>query len=183
MGLNNKGELAGYIGYGKFNEKQKKYVLTGFQAFFWDGDVHLIPLPNIKSSLEKMIVNHKGSILLNTNNETYLWNKENGIKLIPNFKGSAINDHELILGTVRDPQSKSDEESATPVIWKSGKVIEIAELLDVENLNNLAPAYSDTYSIEAIKEIKALNNKGQMTCKGLIWGKWYPCIMEPSNKL
>ena len=21
--------------------------------------------------------------------------------------------------------------------------------------------------------------KGQMVCKGLVWGTWYPCLLEP----
>lgn len=181
MGLNNKGELIGYIGHGKFNEKQKKYVLTGYQAFFWDGDIHLISLPkNIKFPLEKMIVNHKGTVLLNTYNETYLWDRETGVKLIPNFKGYAMNDNEIIIGTIGNPPCEGNEDSI-PAIWKDEKIIRVAQLLGVDDVKNLAPAFSDNYAIEAIKEVHGLNNKAQMTCKGLIWGKWYPFILEPSK--
>ena len=38
--INNKGELCGYFCFGKYNEKQKKYVKVGYKSFFWD-EVHI----------------------------------------------------------------------------------------------------------------------------------------------
>ncbi len=185
MAINNRGELAGHISYGKYHEKQKKYVVTGNLAFFWNGEIHTLPLPLKEAhEIKKMAINNQSNVLIKTDHETYLWNLQDGLKLIPNFIGDAINDNNTIVGFIGDNGNLSDESDipVTPAIWDNGKIIKIADLLGVEDCNNMAPSFSDAYAVEAISRITSINNKGQMVCKGLIWGNWYPCVLEPVKK-
>lgn len=41
--INNNGDIIGYLTYGKYNEKQNKYVSTESFPFYWDGNFHIIP--------------------------------------------------------------------------------------------------------------------------------------------
>lgn len=93
-----------------------------------------------------------------------------------------MNDNELIVGAIEN-EYVEDGDYPTSAVWKEGAVIEIAHLLGVDTVKNLAPLFSDTYLIEAIKKIKSVNNKGQMTCTGIIWGKWYPSYFGTISKL
>lgn len=185
VGINNKGELVGYFSQGKYNELQKRYIFAGYKHFYWNGDIHLISLPkNMMSPLKEMIVNDQGQVLINAYKETYIWDSQNKLRLIPNFHGEAINNQGIVLGTVENSlygQKAATDDKSIPAIWKEGKITELKTLLDVDDLTDLAPAFADDYSVEAIREIKGLNNKGQITCKGLVWGRWYPFILEPHS--
>lgn len=174
VSINNKGELAGYFSYGKFNAKTQKYILVGYESFYWNGNVHILPF-KIRSLAMK--VNNCGSVMVVSADyshfltNTYLWNLKNGVKIIENFEGKVLNDSNLILGT--KPQHSSY------LLWKDEKISTFEKLLGVENINHLAPRFSDTYEIEGLSEFLDMNNKGQIICRGLIWGDLYPCLLEP----
>lgn len=172
MSINNKGELAGYFAYGKYNEKKKKYVRVGYECFYWDGEAHIIPLPVfLVQEPNLMKVNNHGAVLICDFYGNYFWRLEQGLETINNFSGSAINDSNTVLGW-----------SSGPAIWKDGVIISIGDLLGVADIEHLAPLYSDDYAIEKLTNFMDINNKGQILCLGYIWGDTYPCLLEPIKK-
>ena len=177
--LNNKGEITGHFTVGKYNAKQNRYVEIGKRLYFyWNGSINIIPLQTKRDNLE-MKLNNTGSVLINIGYKTYLWNIENGLQEIPDFYGYDFNDSNVILGKLYDYDYHNDEERVYPVIWKKGSFTKISELLNKKDLSDLAPAYSDSFDVEEIKEISGINNKGQIVAMGLVWGEWHPCIIEP----
>lgn len=168
--INNKGELAGVFCYGKYNQKTKKYVTVGQKLFFWDGDVHVLPIEH--SSVSTMSLNNKGELMI-CGDYTCIWNIMEELIYIPGFKGRKINDQSVVLG------SAISEEETLPAIWKNGSVNTIAQLLDVENVLDIGPPYSDDYLIEGLYGFEDLNNQGQLLCTGTIWGDPYPCLLSP----
>ena len=173
--LNNKGEITGHFTVGKYNAKQNRYVEIGKRLpFYWNGSINIIPLPK-KMDISQMKLNNTGSVLINDEFKTYLWNIENGLQVISDFHGYDFNDSNVILGELYD----DDEDRVYPAIWKKGSFTKISELLNKKDLSDLAPAYSDSFEVEEIKNISGINNKGQIVAMGSVWGEWHPCIIEP----
>jgi len=186
MSINNKGELVGYFAYGKYNEKKKKYVRVGYECFYWDGDMQILPVPvELTSPPNTMSVNNHGSIMISIEQwisyTTYLSNVEVGFIKIPNFFGRVLNDANIILGYEHIDHPNLVDCTAQ-VVWRNGVVSSISELLGVTDINQLAPSYSDNYDIEALSDFVDINNKGQIPCTGFIWGDAYPCLLEPIKK-
>lgn len=179
MSINNKGELVGCFGYGKYNEKKKKYVTVGSKVFFWNGDMNILPLPETWS-LDHLKVNNHGTVMISNSWQTYLWDIQEGIRFIDNFSGLTLNDSTILVGSASVPYKDSTVYS--PAIWKAGNIISLAELLNVGNIFEMAPRYSDDYAIESLDQVIDINNKGQIPCMGSIWGDRYPCLIEPLNK-
>ncbi len=185
MSINNKGEIAGYFAYGKFNEKKKKYVQVAKEAFFWDGDMHILQLPQNRNLVYRdeeasIKVNNLGTVMIPSDCSTYLWDLREGLRVIDNFIGLAFNDSNILLG-----RTKTMHEGVcfwTPSIWKDGAIIELTELLGVSDINQMSPLYSDNYGIENLSNFSDINNKGQIPCVGSIWGDSYPCLIEPAKK-
>lgn len=175
--INNNGDIVGFITNGKYNEKQKKYI--GFESFsfFWDGTLHIIPvhLPLLNGQDNYFILklNNEGYVLVSNigDGNSYIWHKFDGLKTLDDFTGKDINDSNVVLGYNS--------------IWLEDKFYTFADLLGVRDINNMATAYSDTYSIERIScgrdAILGLNNKGQILCMAYIWGIWHPCILDPNE--
>lgn len=187
ISINNKGELAGYFSYAKFNEMKKKYVVAGYKTFFWNGDVNILPLPNDTQPGCVQLNNH-GVILVNDSDQfdhiSYLWDIENNLRPIADFSGITLNDSLTILGDKRIKSTKySEGYVGVPAIWKNNQIYTIAELLGVLDINAMAPYLSDSYGLEKIKGFYRINNKGQIPCMGWIWGDQYPCLLEPVKKL
>lgn len=177
MSINNKGELAGCFHFGKYNEKQQRFVSAGYRTFFWDGDIHEISLPtSLQYQPYRMQLNNRGVVLLRTDNESYLWSLEKGLQPLVGFNGDKLNDSSVVLGY------KNDISGGVPAIWREGNVTTIADLLGVENIYNMAPPYSDNYAIERLDSIVDLNNNGQIVCNGWLWGERHPCLLEPIKK-
>lgn len=186
--INNRGELAGYFCYGKYNEKQKKFVRVGYISFFWNGDLHLIQLSSDIEQPEVVKVNNRGVVLLRNRiydtckaqyiGNTYLWDIEKGLQPLLDLYGTTLNDSSTVLGYKKEYVNCVDSRHI-PAIWKDGCCVTIADLLGVENINNISPPYSDTYTVEGIDEVIEINNKGQIVCKGKLWGESFPCILEP----
>lgn len=175
--INNNGEIAGHFSYGKFNEKKKKFVPVGQKIFFWDGDIHILPLSIHNHGYPQVVkINNKGTLLVQINSSTYLWNCENGLQVIPNFLGKKLNDSCIILGNIY-PSYDFD----VPAIWKDGTFITLAELLEIENINMMAPVYSDNYRIEKLIDFIDINNKNQIGCSAVIWNEIYPCLIDTWN--
>lgn len=174
--INNNGEIAGYFYYGKINDKKKKYVTLGVKVFFWDGNVHILPLSiPYPPVVEKM--NNKGAVLIGVNSGSYLWDRDNGLKPILDFWGDSLNDSTVMLG--KQLKSKFDEPVYLPAIWKDGNIITLDGLLGVDDVNNMSPTYSETYEIECLTDFIDINNKDQIGCSASIWKENYPCILEP----
>jgi len=179
--INNTGHIVGFFTNGKYNKIQKKYVAIETVPFYWDGDLHIVPveLPVNFSSYEhqlKLKLNNQGVVLIVhpfDNCQSYLWDRENGLQVLQNFAGFALNDSNEVLGW---------SSSGGTSIWRNDRFITFSELLGV-NIHNMAPSYSESYSIERIdcgwNNMVSLNNKGQVPCIGYIWGERYPCILEP----
>lgn len=186
--INNKGELVGYFGYGKYDLKKHKFVLVGYKNFFWNGDMHILPLSDSFSnnlpSPKAAKVNNNGSVLVSDFNPitgkytSYLWDLKNGLKIIDNTCGIALNDSNTIL--CQEVVIK-DHIYFSYSIWNDGVVKSLDELLGVLDVNQMAPPYSDTYDIERIESLVNINNKGQIPCMGWIWGDQYPCMLEPNK--
>lgn len=176
--INNKGELTGYFAFGKFNEKKKKYVVIGYECFYWDGELHIISLPEkMKQPPQVLKVNNSNSIMISYGNDrTYLWSLQEGSKIIENFIGFAFNDSTTLLG-----QSIINDKFCY-AIWKEGKIESLENLLGVSSIDQIAPLYSDNYAVESLRVILCINKKGQIPCLGLIWGDQYPCILDPIKK-
>lgn len=174
--INNNGEIAGHFRYGKFNEKKKKYITLGTKVFFWDGDMHILPL-TVQSNFfpQAVKMNNKSIVLVQVDLSTYLWNRDNGLTLIPDFIGISLNDSTVILGI----QTKLDFDIYKTSIWRDGNIINLAELLGVDNLDKISPLYSETYEVEKLTDFIDINNKDQVGCNGLIWNEKYPCVLEP----
>lgn len=182
MSINNKGDIAGCYHYGKFNERQQRYVSVGFKAFVWNGEFHLIPLSETLTQLPyKLKINNRGTLLLRTNKDTYLWNSKKGIQLLPGFNGIALNDASTVLGFKRI-SSKIDS-NEVPAIWRKDKIITLAKLLGISDVTNMAPSFSDTYQVERLETILDINNNGQILCTGLLWGEKHPCILQPVENI
>lgn len=208
-GINNKGELVGRFWHGKYHEKKKRFITVGYQYFFWNGELHLLPLSIHDVELIKL--NNKGRILISTKEDkTYLWDIENGLESIPEFVGLSFNDSSVILGYKLEDKTKlrkkhiefsydmihytraksiydnyfsfsfhgHEKNCLSCAIWREGKIISLSELLGVDDIDHLSIPYSDTYSIEGIEVISKINNQGQIPCNGIIWGDYYPCILE-----
>jgi len=189
--INNNGELAGYFCYGKFSEKRNQYVKAGYKAFFWNGDIHIIDLQSGNEPPNVLKVNNMGVVLLtedirdeyhDTMEVTYLWDLNNGLKSLINFRGIDLNDSSIVLGDKRE-YNRCDW-YRVPAIWKNDQCLTIAELLGVSNIENMAPPYSDEYLIEKldIESFAGINNQGQIVCIGTLWGEQHPCILKPTNK-
>lgn len=187
--INNKGELGGYLQYGKYNEKKKIYVPAGYKTFFWDGVPHILPLPSDIEAPEVVKLNYNGVVLVriripdreNVHNQvTYLWDIENDLQILPDFHGNTLNDSSIVLGTIRQYTCCREWEEI-PAIWKEGCCITLAELLGVSNIRNIAAPYSESYEIERIDQVISINNKGQIVCIGCLWGESHPCILAPTN--
>lgn len=166
LSINNSGHMAGYFTNGKYNNKQKKYINIETFPFYWDGDFHLIPvnLPlDFSEHQEKIKLNNHGVVLVSHGTETYLWDKQNGLQVLSNFKGFFLTDSNVVFGSS---------------IWRDGRNITLSELLGAD-INNLAPPFSDDYRVERIGHVFGMNNKGQILCSGYLWGEWHPCILEP----
>lgn len=182
--INNKGELVGYFGYGKLNTKSQNYVLVGYESFYCDGNIHIISLPiDVKSLPGEMKVNDRGSVMIVANpspglTKTYLWNLENGVKVIDDFYGAHLNNFDVILGQTITYGRIAIEK---PLLWKNGEINSFEKLIGVDDIFRMAPKFSDTYDIEGLSEFRDMNNKGQITCQGYIWGDLYPCLLEPSE--
>jgi hypothetical protein len=99
---------------------------------------------------------------------------KHGIKFISNFSGETFNDSSTILGYKKDEQIKDHSQDNTtfsiPAIWRDGDIITIAELLGVENLNQISPPFSDNYTVEMVNQCLDINNTGQILCWVTIWG-------------
>ncbi len=178
--INNKGDIAGVFFYGKYNAKHKKYSYIGANAFFWDGEMHVISIAPNTCWIEKIMLNNNGVVLLNLKYEgdyskSFMWDIENGSRELKDFDAIAINDSSVILGRQRGLAQNSY------ALWEDGKTKTLASLLGVSSLESLSPPYSDDYSVERITTLIGINNKNQMTGLGLIWGAEYPCIIEPKK--
>lgn len=185
MSINNKGELAGYFRYGKYNAKQRKIIAAGYKTFFWDGTVHILPLLSDSERPSIVKLNNQGVVLAKAIGLegkkgviTYLWNRDNGLQPLLDFDGKDINDSSVILGYLKE-HSCCNEYLETPAIWRNGQCITLANLLGVSDLANISPPYSDTYEVERIFDVIQINNKGQIACYGYLWGESHPCILEP----
>jgi len=175
--INNSGHIVGYLTCGKYNEKTKKYVGIESFPFYWDGTIHIIPVAlSINFPREddfKIKINNNGSVLIVPYGDTtsYIWSKENGLKIISDLEGKAINDLNVVLGHNS--------------ICVDNKTIAFSELLGINDIYDMAPPYSDTFSIERIaigrEAVLEINNKGQIFCMGYMWGVWYPCILNPKG--
>lgn len=181
LSINNKGEIAGYFTYGKFNSKKQAYVQAGFVPFFWNGEAHEIASENpLKYAPQMMKVNNNGVVMMQSNFTTYYWNIENGMKIISGFDAVDFNDSLVMIGYMKKFDVSGNWDSC-PAIWKNGVITSLAELLGVEDIYNIAPPFSDNYEIEKITSINAINTKGQILCSGQLWGDDQPCIAGPSK--
>lgn len=188
MDINNRGQMAGYFCYGKYSEKQKKFVCAGFKSFLWDGAFYLLPITS-EEAPQTIKLNNRGVILLvdqkidrqldRTIETSYLWDIENGLQSLVNFYGKDLNDSSTVLGFERKYSNREYREF--PGIWKEGQFISLADLLGFSSLYNMAPPYSDTYEIERIDNVVSINNKGEIACEGWVWGEKHPCILKPIN--
>jgi hypothetical protein len=181
--INNKKEITGIFEYGKFNAKKNIWVKVGKIPFFWNGFIHIIPLENNNNHNLTLKLNNKGTVLVFGEN-TYLWDKQNGLSLIPDFYGMDINDSSYVIGTAKISSDRYSEGWELKLaLWKNGKTHLLEELLGIENIENMSSPYSDSYSIESIIGYPSLsiNNKGQIICCGRIWGESHPCIIEPKE--
>lgn len=165
--VNNKGELAGNFAFGKFNEKTKKYIVEGYKAFFWNGDLNILPLPNDFQPTIK--INNHGIAMINSDH-CYIWDIDNGLRPILDFQGRALNDSLTVFGY---------SSNGAPGLWKNNCIYPLADLLGISDISNMAPYLSDSYDLERIDSFNSLNNKGQIPCVGYIWGDPYPCLLEP----
>lgn len=196
MSINNKGELAGYIRYGKYNSKQNTIVPAGYKTFFWDGSVHILPLPSDAEFPDNVKLNYHGVVLVRTlrwKNEqsidtTYIWSINHGLQILENFYGKDINDASTVLGYITGDNGiyyvneyGNYKGYREPVIWKKGQYISVASLLGVSDVNDIAPPFSDNFEVEKIYEVIQINNKGQIACMGHVWGELHPCILEPTK--
>jgi len=193
LSINNKGELAGYFCYGRYNEKQKKYVKSGYKTFFWDGNLHVLDLASEARPPQVLKVNNCGVLLIRESivdyfndrvtEMTHLWDVDNGLLTISDFYGTDINDSSTVLGFKKEHICCRDFNSV-PAIWKNGQCITIAELLNVPHLGDIAPPYSDQYLVERLhpESFVGINNKGQIACLGTVWGEQHPCILEPVSE-
>jgi hypothetical protein len=198
MSINNKGELAGYFRYGKYNQKQNKIVPAGYKTFFWNGSAHILPLLSDTEIPEIVKLNYHGVVLVTTSkwkNEqtilttTYLWTFEHGLQILPDFYGIDLNNAPIVLGYITDYSDNKEYHvyqvyqgslvKGIPAIWKNGQYVTVAELLGVSDIHNIISPYSDDYEVEQILNIVQINNKGQIACQGYLWGENHPCILEP----
>lgn len=191
--INNSGELTGYFSYGKYNQKQKRFMQAGYKTFFWDGTPHLISLPSDIFPPEVLKVNNRGIVLVRNKTldniteyvteTTYLWSINDGFKILPDFYGNYINDNSTVLGFKKEKLDCCCKETIEiPTLWNNENFITIAELLKVENIKNISPRYSDNFSVESLSNFVGINNKGQIACMGIIWDEQHPCILEPIKK-
>ena len=179
LSINNKGEIAGYFTYGKFNSKKQTYIQAGFVPFFWNGEAYEISSESsLKYAPQIMKVNNNGVVLMQSNYTTYYWNIENGMKIISDFDAVDFNDSLVMIGYMKKFDLSGNWDGC-PAIWKDGVIVSLAELLDVEDIYNISPPFSDNYEVEKITSIKAINNKGQILCSGQLWGDDQPCIAGP----
>ena len=142
--INNRGEITGSFEYGKFNAMKKKFVKIGCLPFFWNGTAHVLPFSKPFQSNVGVKLNNKGICLISTDEETYLWDIESGLKQIQNFDGRLINDSSLIYGQLRVYNASGTDWKWIPAIWKNDKIVSIAELLDVSAINQMVPKFSDS---------------------------------------
>ena len=69
---------------------------VGIEAFFWDGEMHILPLP---AQPQVMKVNNHGVVMItNGYGQTYLWEAQLGLRTIDNFMGLTLNDSSTLLG-------------------------------------------------------------------------------------
>lgn len=178
--INNKGELTGRFSYGEYNKKKRKYVVAGTQAFYFDGEIHLLPLKNCFP----IQVNNSGVVLIESNenhSSTYLWDINNGLRIIHNFIGYSINDSSVILGKKRNQSNYLAQD--TPAVWREGVITTLAELLGVTDINCLTSTTSGKFRIDDLTDFVDINNLNQIACIGHAWGdisvNRYACILEP----
>lgn len=181
--INNSGEIVGYFTYGKFNKKNNKYTSVGMKIFFWNGDVHTLPIDTSEESFQYgscpsfLKLNNKGVVVCGMHRMAYIWSKGNKIKEINNFYPLSLNDHAEILGFIH----YIGEDRSEIAIWLDGNITLVADLLGINNLNKLSNKYNDSYEVEQLKDFGFINNKGQISCTAVIWGDDYPCILNPKK--
>ncbi len=142
---------------------------------FYPVNGYIIPVSLPLSFPEHQLIiklNNNGFVLIvhpYDNTKSYIWNKKDGLKILPDFEGKAINDFNAVLGYHS--------------VWFDDRPITFSELLGVNDINNIAPPYSDTYSVERIgtgrESVLEINNIGQIFCMGWVWGMWHPCVLNP----
>ena len=186
VAINNKKEIAGYFSFGKYNQKKNSYTLIGHVPFFWNGCAHILSFSQCqpyRCNFNAMKLNNNGTILIPQTRgkhvETYIWSIEKGLTIIPDFYGMFINDLSMVVGRAYNRASNGDYDSKL-AMWRHDSIVTFEELLNVENIENLAPSYSDNYAVERIQSVHSLNNKGQILCQGHLWGENHPCLLEPN---
>ncbi len=174
--INNKGEMVGFFAFGKYNKKKNKYVKSGLNYFFWDGEMHVITLPkdNQNKRFKIVKVNNNGVVLISNDfNTTYLWDKQNDLRRVKYFSGVDINDSNVLLGTSISDNFGIPYKKA---IWKDGNIFTLEKLLGVKDIGHIDYSYSDSIVIE---DIYTMNNKGQIQCDGSIKGVSHLFFLNP----
>jgi hypothetical protein len=190
--INNKGELAGYFEFGKYNEKKKSFVRAGYKTFFWDGNPHILPLNSDSDYPEVVKLNYNGVVLVRDNTwnrlnnqniqTTYLWDIENGIRIIDDFYGYNLNDSSTVLG-FQKKYTYCRDYVEIPAIWKDGYCITLSELLGVSDIHEIAPHTPIlTKSKESMKllisTIKGRSYAMEQSGESPIHAFWNPAIKK-----
>lgn len=174
--INNNGHLVGYFRYGKYNEKKKQYVDIGYKIFFWDKDMHILPIES-RYAFRNVKINNIGSILISDGCTTYLCDIQNNIKTFQNFMGLKLNDKNTILGE----RIVSNNYETEIQLYRNEVFNSLSELLGVVDVKNIAPPYSDTYELESISFVYEINNNEQILGSGVIWGDYCPCLLKSKS--
>ena len=155
ISINNMGEIAGYFAFDNNNGIKNKSGIFGCEAFFWNGNLHILPIPEpLKDQPQLLHVNDIGSVLLyNGGPDTYLWSVEEGLVVIHNFLATSFDDSSNII--LRNSESG-------PAVWNNGVITVIDSEIIPKNISETVlqstGSYSTIGSIEkTVKRIMIIN--------------------------